>query len=216
MHLTQPHCASRSFPGRARRSKETGSPGGGGRGYRCLRFPGHSPRGRAHGCTSAARGRAPPVRGRGAGACEWCGWQGPACRGSTQRQRGLGLGGSAASLDLDGPVLQLHLGLQGGLQGVSRLQEGRGLSIKGPRPCPVTDMCGFQAQGRTHTWAGGPGLTGPGTPRSLCGASTLPPAAHPLNPPASAPASHHHQHEVPFPPCFSPGAPSKWSAYSHI
>lgn len=65
---------------------------------------------------------------------------------STQRRRGLGLGGSAASLDLDGPVLQLHLGLQGGLQGVSRLQEGRGLSIKGPRPCPVTDMCGFQAE----------------------------------------------------------------------
>lgn len=37
-------------------------------------------------------------------------------------------GSRPASLDLDGPVLQLHLRLQGGLQGLGRLCRGRVLT----------------------------------------------------------------------------------------
>ena len=66
--------------------------GRGGRGYRCLCFPGHTPGRRALGCTLAARGRAPPVRSRGAGACERCRWQGPACRGQHAAAAWLGSG----------------------------------------------------------------------------------------------------------------------------
>ena len=171
------------------------------------------------GCSDALQqhaGRPLPCEAEGWARVNGVGGGGQRAGVSTQRRRGSGLGGSAASLDLDGPVLQLHLRLQGGLQGVSRLQEGKGLSIKGPRPHPVTDMRGFQAQSRTHTWAGGPGTDRPGDAEVPLQGLRFTPTGPPTHPPTSAQHPTPHQHWVPFPPCFSLGAPSKSSSYSQV
>lgn len=70
----------------------------------------------------------------GQGACRVGGWREPVLSGAGPALGPAVAGRCPASLDLDGSVLELHLGLQGGLQGLGRLQEGteEGFSIKVP------------------------------------------------------------------------------------